>query len=94
LSIAARLAPGSEIVMPPAFVGVAVTVFAVFFIVALVTGRVPVTRTFFRHRYADRRDNPVLYWVFVFMLGLITLYGASVLAEGLLPGLDLPWVDG
>jgi len=80
--------------MPSAFTVIAVVIFGLFFVVALVTGRVPVTRTFFRHRYADRRDNPVLYWVYVFMLGLITLYGASVLAEGQLPGLDLPWVQG
>lgn len=80
--------------MPSAFTVIAVAIFGLFFVAALVTGRVPVTRTFFRHRYADRRDNPVLYWVIVFMLGLITLYGASVLAEGLMPRLDLPWVDG
>lgn len=80
--------------MSPAFVAIAVAVFGLFLVAALVTGRVPVTRTFFRHRYADRRDNPVLYWFVIVMLGLITLYGASVLAEGLMPGLDLPWVNG
>lgn len=68
--------------------------FGVFFVASLVTGRIPAARSFFRLHYADRRDNPVLYWVFTVMIGLITLYGASVLAEGLAPGLDLPWVEG
>lgn len=78
--------------MPPLFTGLAAAVFGVFFAVALITGRVPVTRSFFRHRYADRRDDPVLYWFFTGMLGLIALFGLCAMAEGLLPGLDLPWI--
>ncbi|MDQ0466132.1 hypothetical protein QO010_003925 [Caulobacter ginsengisoli] len=65
-------------------------IFDIHLIVALVTGRVPAARMLFSVKYADRRDNPAVYWFFTGLLFLICLFGGSMLAEATIPGFAVP----
>lgn len=61
---------------------------------ALISGRVVATIILFRVTFADRRDNPVFYWLYTGVLAAACVMGGLRLAEAILPGFHPPVFPG